>query len=142
MGVAKYGGVAVLLQTLERHIERADVLIAASETLVLISLGSTSMQNQMMPARPVVQGIIANYESARDRNTKKGGAKLRDCEVVLRSLRKLEAQLGAQPVLGDDESDAGTPRTDEKADEYQVKQSNVSISMDLQQRLGKWKPTR
>merc|ERR1712039_570994 len=140
--VAKYGGVSFLLQTLERHVERVDVLIAASETIILLMQGDAAMRKQFLPSLNVVQGIILRYESSlADEKGGRNAKRIRDCEVVLRSLRKLESHLrDLASDQNDDEvdSEVGTPRVDGNKESAKVTQVQAGQAMELQQRLQKW----
>jgi len=137
--VAKYGGPSVLLQALERHVERPEVLIAASETVALLIQGDSGLRKQMMPSLGMIQGIVARYESAKDAAERKQKAK--DCEVVLRSLRKLEAQLADLATAPDDEecSEVGTPRMGQNKEQGRVEQANAGQANELQDRISQWK---
>jgi len=144
--VARFGGVSVLLQALERHIERADVIIAASETLSLIGQDSTGLQKQLLSSLPVIQSIAERYEEAK-RNIAAGGGgsradkRAKDCEVVLRSLRKLEGRLADLAEVDEDDaaSDVATPRLDPNQEGATVVHTNVNQSAELHGRLNKWK---
>lgn len=144
--VARFGGVSVLLQALERHIERADVIIAVSETLALIAQDSTGLQKQLLASLPVVQGIVERYEAAKKAVARAGGGKsadkkLRDCEIVLRSLRKLEGRLAELGEADEEDamSDVATPRLDNRQEGNNVIQKNTKMASELMGRLGQWK---
>jgi hypothetical protein len=134
--VAKFGGAQILLQALERHVERADVQIAASETLALIAQDTTSLQRQLLAALPVVQGIAARYEGARAAN---GSKKAKDIEIVLRSLRKLEGKLAELAEIDEEDaaSDVATPRLEGQEGSHTV-QTNTHQAGELHSRLNQW----
>eukprot|EP00747_Dinoflagellata_sp_TGD_P168584 gnl/TRDRNA2_/TRDRNA2_195312_c0_seq1.p1 gnl/TRDRNA2_/TRDRNA2_195312_c0~~gnl/TRDRNA2_/TRDRNA2_195312_c0_seq1.p1 ORF type:complete len:601 (-),score=128.35 gnl/TRDRNA2_/TRDRNA2_195312_c0_seq1:66-1817(-) len=138
--VAKYGGLTMLLQALERHVDRADVLIAASETMALISQGDSGLRKQLTAALPVVQGIIGRYEREAESGKQGRANRARDSEVVLRSLRKLEARLceltGNTGQDDDEMSEAGTPRGAQAV--QQAFNAQVANTIDLQKKLNMW----
>eukprot|EP00927_Polykrikos_kofoidii_P072005 TRINITY_DN68182_c0_g1_i1.p1 TRINITY_DN68182_c0_g1~~TRINITY_DN68182_c0_g1_i1.p1 ORF type:complete len:608 (-),score=104.48 TRINITY_DN68182_c0_g1_i1:93-1916(-) len=136
--VARYGGVSVLLQALDRHLGRADVLIAASETLVLLAQGDAVLRKQMLASLPAVQGLIGRFEGVAAAANE---AKRRDSEIVLRSLRKLEGQLTDSAIPGEDDdnhSESEIPHL-EAIEGMQVLQANVGQALELQNRYDKWK---
>jgi len=146
--VARFGGISVLLQALERHVERADVLIAASETLALIAQDNQGLQKQLLSSLPIIQSIVERYEGAKRAAVRPGAGKqaekkLRDCEIVLRSLRKLEGRLADLAEVDEDDacSDVATPRLDANQEGTNVMQANGQKSAELMGRLNVWKKT-
>jgi len=144
--VARFGGISVLLQALERHVERADVLIAASETLALIAQDNQGLQKQLLSSLPIIQSIAERYEGAKQAAVRPGAGKgaekkLRDCEIVLRSLRKLEGRLAdlAEVDEEDGASDVATPRLDANQEGANVMQANGQKTTELMGRLNVWK---
>jgi len=125
LSVGKYGGINVLTAALDRHKDRPDAVIAASETLALMASGrQQDILQRMIPALPLVQGMIADLgEDAA-------------AQVVLRSLHKLEAQLLSQAkhkgAKDDDEwSDIGTPR-------QKVQKAMVKSAQDEAKQVERW----
>lgn len=142
--VAKYGGIQVLAEALVRHTGRADVLIAVSETLVIIGQGA-GLRKQLQSILPEVESIVDQYEAAKASAEKQGSAQRRDCEVVLKSLQKLEAYLGSRSgaarrgeAPSDDDPDAGAPQYDPCQEAVVVEQAAVNYSSELQERMEKW----
>lgn len=97
--VARYGGISALLDALQRHPLRTDVLVAAGETLAQLADADAGLRQQMLSSLPVVQGLLARYEQLGTSAGVPGVAgevkapKPKDVEIVLRSLRRLEGLL-------------------------------------------------
>jgi len=168
--VAKYGGIALLLQSLERHVEKADVIIAVSEALVLLAQGGPALREQLQPSATALQGIVARFEglleqakceaagTASVEAAATGAKRAKECEVVLKSLRRLQEQLPEEAapeepprVHGDgDDGDGGEPGSDtgERAPlpareaAVQEASSTTDEAMELQDRVRKWSAKR
>jgi len=106
--VRKYGGVHALVNAVERHTMHADVLVAASEALHMLSKYKAETQDVLLPWLPNLTVLIKQQEVGPD------GPDLTDAdsddsrhmwterkvvyddkerEVAVRALRRLEAQL-------------------------------------------------
>jgi len=137
--VGKYGGMTVLLAAIERHAGRSDVVIAACETLILLLKGDSALRKQMVSSLNVVQGILARYEELLNTCSSK---QQKECELVLRSLRKLETcaceKISVVPDDASDCSEVGTPRM-EGQEGVKTMKTNAQQAIDLQQRSQQWK---
>lgn len=136
--VVKYGGMKLLMEAFQRHLDHADVLIAASETLVLLCQDNGKNRKEMTGSLAIIQELIGRYEDARldDIN----GKRSRDCDIVLRSLRKLAAQL-CDTTGGDDSdgSEAAAPQVNPGKEAFSIAIGNSGQALDLQDRIAKWK---
>ncbi|CAK9069123.1 unnamed protein product [Durusdinium trenchii] len=128
--VAKYGGINALIAALDRHNQRPDVVIAASECLALLASGrQAELLERAMPALPLVQEQMAEIDSE-DAST----------QAVLRSLQKLEAQLlGTKQRSDEDEwSDVGTPRQKVQTAMVKSSQEEAKQVVELHERFHRW----
>lgn len=128
--VSRYGGIPLLIQALEKHHARADVLIAASETLALLAEADAELRKQIVPSLSLVQGLIARCET-RGQRSGADPSRLKDFEAVLRSLRKLEAMLYDTAFRDHEAAEAGVSAATREQD-----------AAELQEKIKRWSSTQ
>lgn len=150
--VTKYGGLGVLHAAMDRHADRPDVLVAASETLFLMCTGEDKeLLTAANAALPLVQSLVGRWsdKAAGGTDDVNDGVKPHDCEVVLRSLQKVEEKLigsrrQSSNGQGDDDdwSEAGTPRQAARKSAAKGEKDQAQQAEDLVERFRRWNVKR
>jgi len=151
LSVAKYGGVGLFFAALERHAERAEVVVAVAETLALLaSSGDAELLASIVTGLPAVQSLQNRWhEFAEAAVDGQRGPKENDCKVVMKSLEKLESHLSDSSGNyrkrirdEDDWSEAGTPRENAQKNSLKAAQEEVLQAQELVDRYKKWNTKR